>query len=123
MKVPRTIRPEDCHMHVRDHPPVESGIMVSRVVPSSPCRFSVPDTIRLRSVTTDPGLYHLCCHMHVVGVSNERLKTADELNSKEKDIILGPVSSEMALVVSTKIHWRCFVVRHKFGMKLSRIIR
>ena len=75
--------------------------MVSRAVPSFPCRFSVPDTIRLRSVTTDPGLYHLHRHMRVVGVSNERLKTADELNSEEKDV-LGPVGSEMALVISVK---------------------
>ena len=39
--------------------------------------------------------------MRVVGVSIERLKTADELNSEEKDV-LGPVGSEMALVVSAK---------------------
>ena len=37
----------------------------------------------------------------MVCVSNERLKTADELNSEEKDV-LGPVGSEMALVVSAE---------------------
>ena len=75
--------------------------MVNRAVPSTPFRFSVPATIRLRSVKISSGLSICSATCDVVGVSNERLKTADELNSEEKDV-LGPVGSEMALVVSTE---------------------